>query len=196
MSDYYDKTQPNHSAAQSDAPLSETDERKRMGRRALIAAAGLGVVGIGAAEAPKILDGVGQLTNQEIQNAINFGRQQLAKELVVIEDIAINTAIEVADVTRGAVDNFVVPIVSILTSVTEVTLNVARGTVEKVQGAAGLINLDIAALTQLDGILKAWQDGVAKVPQTVKAIGDTDTTHAHTYLAALKLKLDREAASK
>ena len=195
MSQSYDQTRPYNPAINDVPPPNSAGERKKMGRRALIAAAGLGVVGIGAAEAPKILDGVGQLTNQEISNAINFGRQQLAKELQELEGVGVGVAAEVADITGGAVDVFVVPVLDLLAGIGDVTLEVAKKAVELGQGAAGLLNIHIEALKQLDSIFSSWQTSVAKFPQLVKSVSDTDTKNAHTYLAALQKKLEQEASA-
>jgi hypothetical protein len=176
-----------HSAA-------DAEERKKMGRRALIAAAGLGVVGIAVAEKDQILNGVGNLTQQEIQNAINAGRRELAKELANVEGIGIDVAENVADITHNAVNLFVLPIASLLAGLTEITLDVASGAVEKAQQFTQLLHIDVQALQTLDGILKQWKANVAVFPIAVKSLNDTDTTSAKTYLNALKAKLEREAA--
>lgn len=196
MSQSYDQTRPFNPAINDVPPPNSADARKKMGRRALIAAGGLAVVGVGAAEAPKILDGVGQLTGQELTNAINFGRQQLAKELQDLEGVGVGVAAEVADITGGAVDVFVIPVLDILAGIGDVTLEVAKKAVELGQGAAGLLNIHVEALKQLDTIFTSWQTSVAKFPQLVKSVSDTDTKKAHTYLLALQQKLEHESASK
>jgi hypothetical protein len=175
-------------------PTSAAEERKQMGRRALIAAAGLGVVGIGVAEAPKILDGVGHLTEQELQNAINFGRQQLAKELASIEGVGIEVAVDVAGVTRFAIDYVATPILTVLADVTDGLLGGIRGAVQLAQQFTKLVHAQVTFLQQLDQILAAWQTNVSKFPLMAKAIGDSDTGAAQKYLTALKAKLEQEAS--
>lgn len=175
------------------------DDRKKMGRRALIAAAGLGVVGVAAAEAPAILNGVGKLTEQQIQNAINQGRQQLAKELIILKDdtgeIAVNVAEEVSTLTHGAVTLFVIPIAKLLAGLTEVTLDIAIGAVEKAQGFSKLVHLDIEALTSLDGILHQWKANVAFFPSALDSLNKVGEQSDTRYLTTLRKKLEQEAAS-
>lgn len=173
---------------------SDSLERKKMGRRALIAAVGLGIVGVGVAEAPKILDGVGNLTKQELQQAINYGRQQLARELLTVEEIGVDTAVTVSDILHNAVNMFVLPIANLLAGLTEITLGVASAAVEKAQGFTQLIGTDIQALQSLDNILKQWKVNVSAFPYAITSINNIDTKAAHTYLSALKIKLEREAA--
>ncbi len=174
--------------------LSPAEERKLMGRRALIAAAGLGIVGIGVAEAPNILGAAGHLTEQELQNAINAGRKALANELVNLETIPVDVAVDVANITHFAVNLFVIPIVDILSGITQVTLDVASFAVEKAQGFSQLLGIDITALKTLDGILKQWKTNVALFPATVQSLNNVDTKAATTYLEALKAKLHAEAS--
>lgn len=175
------------------------DDRKKMGRRALIAAAGLGVVGVAAAEAPAILNGVGKLTEQQIQNAINLGRQQLAKELIILKDdtgeIAVNVAEEVSTLTHNAVTFFVEPIAKLLAGLTEITLDIAVGAVEKAQGFSKLLNIDIQALTSLDGILKQWKVNVAFFPSALDTLNRVSEQSDKRYLTTLRKKLEQEAAS-
>ncbi len=173
---------------------AEAEERKKMGRRALIAAAGLGVVGIAVAEKDQILKGAGNLAEQEIQNAINAGRRELAKELVNLEGIGIDVAENVADITHNAVQLFVLPIANLLAGLTEITLDVASAAVEKAQGFSQLVGLDIQALKTLDGILKTWKANVAVFPIAVASLNNQDTKAAKDYLTNLKAKLEREAA--
>ncbi len=175
-------------------PPSAAEERKQMGRRALIAAAGLGIVGIGVAEAPKILDGVGHLTEQELQNAINFGRQQLAKELTKLEEIPIEVAADVAGITKGALDNFVVPILNVLTTVTADVVGVVKGAVQFAEGFPALNSSQKGFMQQVVQILGLWQSNLTKVPLLVKTIGDHDTSSAQKYLTALQAKLEQEAS--
>ena len=175
-------------------PSSPAEERKQMGRRALIAAAGLGVVGIGVAEAPKILDGVGHLTEQELQNAINYGRQQLANELTKLEEIPVGVAAEVAAITKGALDNFVVPILNVLTTVTADVVGVVKGAAQFAGGLPGLNSGQRGFIQQVVQILGLWQSNLTKVPLLVKSIGDQDTEAAHKYLTALQAKLEQEAS--
>jgi hypothetical protein len=170
------------------------EERRKMGRRALIAAAGLGVVGVAAAEKDRILGGIGDLTQQEINNAVQAGRRALATELANLEGVGIDAAEGVADVTHNAVNLFVVPIASLLAGLTEITLDVCVGAVEKAQGFTQLFNIQIQALQTLDRILKTWRKNVAAFPVVVQSLNNTDTAAAKTYLTALKAKLEREAA--
>lgn len=174
---------------------AQDGEGKQIARRALIAAAGLGVVGVVAAETPLILDGVKKLAEQQIADAFNLGRQALAKELASIEGVTVDVAIDAANVAHGAVQNFVVPIASLLSGVTAVTLDIASGAVEKAQQFTNLLNIDIQALSLLDGILKQWKANVTAFPAIVQAVNTTDTANAQKYLTTLKSKLKQYASS-
>ena len=172
----------------------EANEGRQIGRRALIAAAGLGAVGVVVAETPNILDGARKLTEAEITNAINLGRQQLAEELANLEGIVIDDAIDAAQVAHGAVQNFVLPIVSLLAALTGVTLDAASAAVEKAQQFTQLLNIDLQSLATLDGIIKAWRGNVATFPTLVASVNNTDTQSAELYLTKLKEKLKQDAA--
>ncbi len=175
---------------------ADAAERQQMGRRALIAAAGLGVVGVVVAEKDNILKGVGNLTQQEIQNAINAGRQALANELTTLEVdgelIAVGAASAMADVTHNAVNFFVVPIANLLSGLTQITLDVAIGAVEKAQGFTQLLHIDVQALGTLDTIMQQWRTNVAAFPAVLQSLSNVDTASAHKYLSALQVKLERE----
>jgi hypothetical protein len=183
-----------HTPSSSVALNPEGEERRKMGRRALIAAAGLGVVGAVVAEKDNILSGVGNLTQQEIQNAVTAGRRALAEELANLEGVAITGAVDVAQITHNAVNLFVLPIVNVLAGLTEITLDVAAGAVEKAQSFTQLLHIDIQALQTLDTIFKQWEANVAVFPIAVKSLNDVETGNAEKYLTALKAKLEREAA--
>ncbi len=190
MSQSFDPSVSPGSSTNPQAP-ADVNEQKQIGRRALIAAAGLGLVGIGAAEAPNILNGVGALTQQEIQQAINFGRQQLARELLTVEDVSIDTAITVTNLLHSAVNTFVVPIANVLATVTEDILGGLSAAIEQAETWPGLNN--ISALKQVDTILKQWKANVALFPNIINALNNVDTTAADTYLSKLKTKLQSEA---
>ncbi len=190
MSQSFDPSVSPGSSTNPQAP-ADINEQKQIGRRALIAAAGLGLVGIGAAEAPNILNGVGALTQQEIQQAINFGRQQLARELLTVEDVSIDTAITVTNLLHSAVNTFVVPIANVLATVTEDILGGLSAAIEQAETWPGLNN--ISALKQVDTILKQWKANVALFPNIINALNNVDTTAADTYLSKLKTKLQSEA---
>ncbi len=181
-------------ATSSGTTVQDGEEGKRLRRRALIAAAGLGIVGVAAAEAPAILDGAKKLTQQEISDAINLGRQQLAEELANLEGVGIDVAIDAANITHGAVQIFVLPIANLVAGLTEVTLSAAKFAVEKAQGFTQLLNIDIQSLQTLDNIFTQWQTNVASFPTIIQAINNTDTTSATTYLTSLKTKLKQDAA--
>lgn len=187
-------TSPNAGTKSITPGAATADERRKMGRRALIAAAGLGVVGIAVAEKDNILNGVGNLASEEIQNAINAGRKALAQELVNLEGVAVTGAEDAANITYNAVNLFVVPIADLLAGIGEVTLSVASFAVEKAQGFTQLLHIDIQALQTLDGILKGWKANVAAFPTAVQSLNNTEHNAAVNYLNSLKAKLEREGA--
>ncbi|MBA3825248.1 MAG: hypothetical protein H0X24_15285 [Ktedonobacterales bacterium] len=173
---------------------TDAEERKKMGRRALIAAAGLGVVGVAVAEKDRLLQGAGDLAQQEIQNAFNAGRRALAEELASLEGVGIDLAVDVADITHNAVSFFVIPIVKLLTGVTEFTLDIADQALIKAQQFSQLLHVQIQALDFLHGVVETWKSNVAAFPVVAESLNNVDTQNAKTYLAALKTKLQREAS--
>jgi hypothetical protein len=184
-----------NAGTKSIAPGAATaDERRKMGRRALIAAAGLGVVGIAVAEKDNILNGVGNLASEEIQNAINAGRKALAQELVNLEGVAITGAEDAANVTYNLVNTFLVPVAGFLSSIGEVTLETTGFAIEKVQQFASVLHIDAGFLTNLDNMLKGWQANVAAFPTVVASLNNTEHSSAVTYLTNLKAKLEQEGA--
>jgi hypothetical protein len=191
-----ESTRINAEASDTAVPMTEAEERKTMGRRALIAAAGLGVVGAGLYEAPKVLEGAGKLTEQQIQNAINYGRQQLANELINLEEVGVEVAVDVASITHDAVNLFVVPIANLLSGLTEITLDIADGAVIKAKDFTQLLNIQIDALSFLHTLFGQWKQGVAQFPRAVQTLNNTDTQAAKKYLSALQQKLEHEKAGK
>ncbi len=176
------------------ASAADPEERRKMGRRALIAAAGLGVVGVAVAEKDRLLQGAGDLAQQEIQNAFNAGRRALAEEIASLEGVGIDLAVDVADITHNAVNFFVIPIVKLLTGVTDFSLDVAYNALDVIKGAGKLVGLEPSAITFLQQTVKTWKANADTFPIVAQSLNNVDTQNAKTYLTALKTKLQREAS--
>jgi hypothetical protein len=174
----------------SPTPGDESEENKLMARRALIAAAGLGVVGAGIYVAPKILDGAKDLTAQQIENAFNAGKQAIINEILTLGQISLDVAAGSAKLADEFVHMFILPLAELLAIVTEDVLGFVAGVVEKTKDVVQWTGNDGKALDTLIAILHQWQASVKNFPDAIGQVSHNETNQAVQYLTQLKKTIE------
>src|SRR5262249_48962124 len=104
------------------AASSPSRKPARWGRRALLAAAGVGVCAAGVELVPIAVKRAGDFTQAQVSSAfeagVDQGRRALLDELAQLEGITLEGAISVAELTRLAVKVFVLPLAQLNATIT------------------------------------------------------------------------------
>jgi hypothetical protein len=153
-------------------------ERKKMGRRALMAGGGLAALGVIVAEAPL---------------AVGLGRHLLAEELANLEGIGLDAAEAAADATFQAVEILVMPFAQAFSEISLDTLKDLVFAVGKMDDLAGSLGLNRNALQALRTILTGWEASANAIPATIHQLDSVQRDAAKRYIGALKKKQKEEA---
>lgn len=198
MAQHEDPTQPGVSKtelAQVIRQVEREQTRRRVGRRVLLIGAGAAAcagAGIGAYElAPKIADGVKNQLGNDFAAGVDAGRKALAQELMALEEIALDDAIIVADLTEFGAVNIVRPLANFVSTIAADGLHLIAQAFKTGSDALSHLNLNPAWLYDLANLLQGWSDNVSQ-----SKLGDfiaKDVTLADTYLKLLRVKLQEEA---
>ncbi len=174
-------------------------KQARWGRRALLAAAGVGVCAAGVELAPIAVKRAGDFTQAQVSNAfqagVNQGRQALLDELAQLEGITLDGAVNVAELTRLAVKVFVIPLAQLNATITGDLLGVLDGALTSARDNLNRINVHIEPLNNLQQVVETWQANVTQLPMRLDAYVTADINGAETYLKALKQKIANERAA-
>lgn len=170
--------------------------KRQFGRRALLGVAGLGICCGAAAAAPIAVQKVGLYTQQQLDDAlqagIQQGRQAVLAELRNLEGLAIEEAINVADLTRRGVTFYVKPLADLVSTLAGDALAGLANVVSFARDHtpdASILGLDVhSSLTALANVLNQWHDAVAGDPLGTYLV--TDVTAAEAYLKALQKKIN------
>jgi hypothetical protein len=154
-----------------------------VGRRALLAAAAL--VACGAAT-PFVLQKGSELAADEI-------RQLLQREIGDLEGVALEDALAVAELTRRAVELFLVPLAELLTTISGDGLQALSDTVQHAADALKALHLPSDDLDNFARLLTTWRANEAQLPVALDHLANADIDGAETYLRALKAKVNGSA---
>jgi len=178
--------------AQAMRQVEREKTRRRIGRRVLLVGAGAAAC-VGAVElAPKIVDGVKNELGNDFAAGIEAGRKALATELLSLEEISLDLAVDVADLTEFGVVNIVRPLANLASTIAGDALGILANAVQSGRDALGHLNINFDWLNDLSGLLQQWHQNVSQ-----SKLGDfvaTDVTVADKYLHALRDKLYQEAS--
>ncbi|MFI5271857.1 MAG: hypothetical protein ACHQ4H_02335 [Ktedonobacterales bacterium] len=166
--------------------------RRRWGRRAFLGVVGIGACCAVAEVAPLAIRDVGLYTKQQLDQAlasgITQGREAVLAELRNIEGVALTDAIEVADLTRRGVTNYVKPLADLAAKLSGDAL---AGLAQVVGFARDHVpNATVLGLNVHDGldnlaqVLTVWDANVSTDPLGTYAV--QDVTKAEAYLKALQ----------
>jgi chromosome condensin MukBEF complex kleisin-like MukF subunit len=147
----------------------------RIGRRALLTAGAVVVVGGAVAAAP--------YAEQRIRDE---ERALVLAELGQLEGVPIDAAIAVAELTRQAVQAVVLPLALFVAAIGGDALGALLRVVQAAQGALHFIHVSSSVLDQFAGVITSWQTNVAGLPIALDQFVSADIQSAETYLKALK----------
>jgi hypothetical protein len=166
----------------------------QVGRRALLVTAGLGVCAAGAVATPLALKYAGDVAsaeaNQALQHGIDLGRQELLAELKQLENVAIDDAVAIAELTRLGVKYIVLPVAQLVATIGGDALQVV---LNAIGFANGIVHNSV--LDALYAVIKSWHDNLTQLPITLSSYANADINGAETYLKALQAKINAAGAT-
>lgn len=172
--------------------------RRKLGRRALLGAAGVGVCAGAVAFGPGLVQQAGLFTEQQLQQevqrrigaAVAAERQHVLNELKQIEDVSIEAAIGVAGLTRAGVNAIVLPLTKFTSTITADALAALANAVQGAHDALSHFNITLAQLDDFHALLLVWSTNVRQLPVALDVYANTDITQAERYLTNLKKLID------
>lgn len=162
-------------------------------RRALLITAGLGACAAGAAATPFIAGKVGELTQDAAKSAydagINAGREALLAELSQLEDVTLEGAIAIAELTKLAVNYIALPVSRMVAGVGTVALQSFADALSAAQDALGKFGQHNDQIDRLHDVVISWKTALAASPTILSDIANQDINSAEKYLRALDNKI-------
>jgi|GEM_PF-988849 hypothetical protein len=176
--------------------VERNKNRRKLTRRALLGAAGVGVCAGAVVAAPLVVEKAGYYTKQELdqalQNGIQQGRQELLAELRNLEGVGLDVAISLAGLADFAVVHIVKPLADLNATIQGDILGALAAGVAQAQSALAHVNVHIGILDNLESLLNQWHTNVSQDQLGQYAV--QDVTQAEIYLKALKKKIDGESS--
>lgn len=160
---------------------AEVKSGPRIGRRAALAAVGVGVVGAGALAAPTLVP----LAEQRIQQA---ERDAILGEIGNLEGVSLDAAIRAAEITRAAVQVIVLPVARLVSRLGSGALNLIIGSLNAAINALNVIHVRVDLITGLRDVLVTWNNNLNALPIKLSDYTTADITSAEKYLKSLKQK--------
>jgi hypothetical protein len=185
-------TQPTSSSPAAANP----SQKGKIGRRALLAAGGIGACAVGAALVPVAVSELEKYASdqahQALTDGIAQGEQAIINELAVLEGVALDDAIQIAEWTKLAVDFIVKPIATGVAFIGDGLLDGLNSALADLDGGLHAINIHVTQIHALRKMVQSWHDNLHNLPITLTAYGDADTLAALKYLRALKAKVQEK----
>jgi len=113
----------------------------------------------------------------------------LQHEIGTVEGIALDDAVQIAELTRKIVQYIVVPIARFFSTISGDALGVLIGALQKAEAVLGFVHVPTSLFAGLVGVLQGWQSNVELFPAALNAMSTGDLTGAEAYLKALKTKV-------
>lgn len=157
----------------------------KLGRRALLATAGIGACAVAT---PFVVQKGAELAGTEVGTLLHA-------EIGTLEGVAIDDAIAVAEVTRKGVQYLVVPLARFVATLSGGGLLVLLTALQALRNVIGLAHVESSVLDGLIGVVTSWHTNVALLPIALSAYATADILSAETYLKALKAKATSGGAS-
>jgi len=184
--------------AQAMRQVERQRSRRKLGRRALLGAAGVGVCAGAVAFGPAIVQQAGLFTEQQLTQevqrrigaAVAAERQHVLNELKQIEDVSLEAAIGVAGLTRAGVNAVLLPMTKFTSSITADALAALSNAVQGAHDALSHFNITLAQLDDFHALLLVWSTNVRQLPVALDVYANTDITQAERYLSNLKKLID------
>jgi hypothetical protein len=171
--------------------VERTKRRQAFGRRALIVGAGAAAC-VGAFElAPRVAQQIEGELGKDFAAGVEAGKKALANELMSMEQVSLDLAVDVADLTQFGASTIIRPLANLGSILAGDVLGILANAVSGARDALGHLNIYFAPLDALAGVLQQWHANVSQ-----SKLGDfisTDVTLADKYLRALRDRLAQEA---
>jgi hypothetical protein len=151
----------------------------RVARRALLTTAAVGACAVAT---PFVVGKGVELSEAEI-------KALLQREIGTLEDIALDEAVQIAELTRKIVQYLVLPVAQFFTTISGDALGVLIGSLQKTEAVLGFVHVPIQPISGLIGILQGWQTNEQLFPAALKAMTNKDLGNAEAYLKKLKSKV-------
>ena len=166
--------------------------RRKIARRALIGAAGVGLC-VGAVElGPTLVKDAGLYTEQQLQDALQAGvqqgRQAVLAELKQLEGVSLDVAIGITEVAGLAIKFIVKPILDLSNTIAGDILGALAGAASGAQSLLAHFGQHVSYLDAVVTLLTSWQQNVSQ--EQLASYAQTDVAATEAYLRALKAKID------
>jgi hypothetical protein len=173
--------------------VAKPNSNNPVARRALLVTAGLGACAAGAAATPFIAGKVGELSqdaaNAAFQAGVNAGREALLAELSQLEDVTLEGAIAIAELTKLAVNYVALPVSKMVAGVGTTALQGFADALSTAQDALGKFGQHLDQIDRLHDLVISWKTALAASPAILSDIANKDINSAEKYLKALDEKV-------
>ncbi len=181
--------------------VEKSKGRKRMGRRIVLGVAGLALCAGAVELAPLAANKAGDLAGTAAKDAYNAGieagRQAILNEIAQLENVTLDGAIGVAQLTKLGVKYILVPLSRLTATIEGDALQVLINAVQTARANLAHFNITVQWMDNMQTLLTAWHDNISLLPKSLNAYATADIDGALTYLTALKalLAAERSAAT-
>jgi hypothetical protein len=179
--------------------VEKSKGRKRMGRRIVLGVAGLalcaGAVELAPLAANKAGDLAGTAAKDAYNSGIEAGRQAILNEIAQLENVTLDGAIGVAQLTKLGVKYILVPLSRLTATIEGDALQVLINAVSTARANLAHFNITVQWMDNMQTLLTGWHDNISLLPKSLNAYATADIDGALTYLTALKALLNAERSA-
>lgn len=172
--------------------------RRKLGRRALLGAAGVGLCAGAVEFGPAILTKVGEYTaaelNDAFQRGVEAGKQAIIHSLEELKDVSLDAAITAAELTKFLADHFIIPLSQLGVEIEGDALQVLVNALATAQSDLARFGISVPWLNNLEQTIAGWEHDLPN-PNDLKRYVDQDILSAEKYLRYLKANVIQEQAS-
>jgi hypothetical protein len=175
------------------------NSNRKLGRRALLGVAGLGVCAGAVEFGPGLLKKGAEFTAAEVADAFNSGVQAgksaLLHELTQLKDVGLDAAITAAELTKFLADHFIIPLSELGVQIEGDALQVLVNALATARSDLSRIGVSVPWLNNLEETIAGWENNLPN-PDDLKRYVDQDIVSAEKYLRYLKAAVVQEQSSK
>lgn len=172
--------------------------RRKVGRRVLLGAAGVGLCAGAVEFGPALLKRAGEYTAAELKDAFNSGvqagRAALLHELQQLRDVSLDAAITASELTKFLADHFIIPLSQLGVEIEGDALQVLVNALATAQSDLKRFGISVPWLNNLEETIAGWENNLPN-PNDLKRYVDQDIVSAEKYLRYLKAQVTEEQAS-
>ena len=179
--------------------VEKSKGRKRMGRRVVLGVAGLALCAGAVELAPLAANKAGDLAGTAAKDAYNAGieagRQAILNEIAQLENVTLDGAIGVAQLTKLGVKYILIPLSKLTVKIEGDALQVLIGALSSARSTLARFNITVQWMDEMQTLLTTWHDNISLLPNSLNAYATADIDGALTYLTALKALLNAERSA-